>query len=152
MHIAFSYGGIASARKPASTSRSISCIWRGESSSISQLHGDRDYNSFASNLQLSGGSIRLGGTSFQLSKNLAQSRNQLVARNMALLELNPELEGFARRLKLKDERPRALWSSFLLPALPPRFVASQSALQNALKHLDHFLLRRLPRNLQQKRF
>src|SRR5260370_36258013 len=71
---------------------------------------------------------------------------------MALLELNPELEGLRRRLELKDERPWPLRSGMLLAAFAARLIARQPALHDAMKHLDHFLLGRLPRNLEQERF
>ena len=38
---------------------------------------------------------------------------------MAFLELNPELEGFARRLELEDEGPGPLWTCSLLPVAAP---------------------------------
>src|SRR5207302_5821356 len=71
---------------------------------------------------------------------------------MAFLELNPELEGFARRLELEDEGPGPLWTCSLLPAFATRLIACQPSLQNALKHLVHFLFVGLARNLQQQRF
>jgi len=80
-------------------------------------------------------------------KNLAQRNNQLISRNMALLELNPELERFVLRLEMKNEWPRPLRAALLFLALPRASSARQSALQDALKHLGHFLFGRLPRNL-----
>ena len=79
------------------------------------------------------------GAAFQLPEDFAQRYNQLIPGNVAFLELNPELEGFVRRLKLKDERPGSLWSGLFLPALTARFIPRQSALQDAVKHLDHLL-------------
>src|SRR5260370_3527897 len=71
---------------------------------------------------------------------------------MALLELNPELEGLRRRLELKDERPWPLRSSMLLAAFAARLIARQPALHDAMEHLDHFLVGGLARNLEQERF
>src|SRR6266567_5800078 len=70
---------------------------------------------------------------------------------MAFLELNSELKSLRRRLELKDERPWPLRSCLFIPALTARLIARQPALHNAVKHLDHFLFHRLPRNLQQER-
>src|SRR6266702_2290690 len=70
---------------------------------------------------------------------------------MALLELNSELKSLRRRLELKDERPWPLRSCLFIPALTARLIARQPALHDAVKHLNHFLFHRLPRNLQQER-
>src|SRR6266704_897447 len=130
MHSAFSYGGIAIGRKSAPISCSITCIWRGERSSIFNLQWGRVRTgqfSFAGELRLGSGSVRLGGTPFKLRQDFAQRRNQLIPGNMAFLELNPELKRFARRLKLKEERPGPLRPGLLLAALTARFIPRQSA-------------------------
>ena len=66
---------------------------------------------------------------------------------MAFLELNPELKRFTGRLELKNKRLGPLWTGLFLTALAPRLVSGQAALQDAVKHLHHFLFRRLARNL-----
>src|SRR6267378_791538 len=71
---------------------------------------------------------------------------------MTLLELNPELECFRRRLELKDERLWPLRSRLLFAAFAARLVACEPSLHDTVEHLDHFLFGGLARNLQQKRF
>src|SRR6516162_82914 len=95
--------------------------------------------------------VRFRRGAFELRKNFPQRGDQLVAGNMALLELNPELERLVLRLEVKNERLGALRAGLLLPALAPGFVARQATLQNPLKHLQHFLFGGLPRNLQEHR-
>src|SRR6266850_4769903 len=89
--------------------------------------------------------------SLELCQDFAQRRNQLIARNMTFLELNPELECLRRRLELKDERLWPLRSRLLFATLAARLIARQPALHDAVEHLDHFLLGGLARNLEQKR-
>src|SRR5258706_5501506 len=95
--------------------------------------------------------VRRRRRTLKLRKYLAQSPNQLIPRNMTLLKLNPELERLIFRLKLKNKRLRPLRTGLLFPAFPPRLVARQPALQDAMQHLHHFLFGGLPRNLQQRR-
>src|SRR5712692_8342334 len=68
---------------------------------------------------------RFRGRAFQLGQDFTKGRDQLIARNVALLELNPELEGIVLRLKVEDERPRALRSRLLFAAFAARLVARQ---------------------------
>src|SRR5713101_4029720 len=70
---------------------------------------------------------------------------------MTLLELNPELERFRRRLELKYEWLWSLRSRLLFAAFAARLVARQPALHDTVEHLDHFLFGGLAGNLQQKR-
>src|SRR6516225_3028039 len=74
---------------------------------------------------------------FQLRQYLAQGHDQFVARNMALLELNPELERFVLRLEMENKGLRPLRTRLIFPAFTASFIARQSALQDALKHLQH---------------
>src|ERR1700730_5969645 len=95
--------------------------------------------------------IRFRSASFQLSEDLAQRGDQLIARNVALLKLNAEPKGLVLRFELKNERLRALRSGLLLAAFAPRFIARQPALHDAVEHLDHLFFGRLARDLQQER-
>src|SRR5260370_33076885 len=76
-----------------------------------------------------------GRRTFQLRQNVAQGPNQLVARNVALLELNPEPERLIFRLELKNKRLRPLRTGLLFPALAPCFVPRQTGLQGAMRQL-----------------
>src|SRR2546425_10493411 len=78
-------------------------------------------------------------SAFKLRQNLAQRHNQFIPRNMAPLELNPELERFILRLKVKNKRLRPLRPALFFFAFPPRFIPRQSTLQDAMQHLRHFL-------------
>src|SRR5260370_20312333 len=95
--------------------------------------------------------IGLRRGSLELCQYFAQRRNQLIARNMALLELNPELERLRGRFELKDERLWPLPSPMLFAAFNARLISKDSALHDAVEHLDHLLVSRLSRNLEQKR-
>src|SRR5215475_7167988 len=70
---------------------------------------------------------------------------------MTLLELNAEPERLVVRLELENERLRPLRPGLLVTALFASFITRQATLQNAVQHLDHFLLGRLPSDLQQQR-
>src|SRR5205823_10799018 len=72
--------------------------------------------------------IGLRRGSLELCQDFAQRRNQLSARNMTFLELNPELKCLRRGLELKDERPRPLRSRLLFAALAARLIAGQPSL------------------------
>src|SRR6266481_4602817 len=89
--------------------------------------------------------------SLKLYQYFAQRRNQLIARNMALLKLNSEPKRLRGRFELKDEWLRALRPSLLFAAFAPRLIARQSALHDAMEHFNHLLIRGLARNLQQER-
>src|SRR5256884_9643351 len=134
---------MAIGRKPASISRSIPCTWRGESSGIFNLpcgRGRTRHGSFLDDWRLGSG-ICLGGTPFELRQDFAQRRDQLVPGNVAFLELNPEPKRFARRLKLKDERPRPLRPGLLLAAAPAGVSSPPAAPQGSGENLCHFLFR-----------
>src|SRR5580704_12929346 len=70
---------------------------------------------------------------------------------MALLELNAELEALVLRLELKKKRLRPLWTALLIAPFAPRLIPRQSALQDAVHHLDHLFFGWLASNLQQQR-
>ena len=53
-------------------------------------------------------------SAFELRQNLAQRHNQLIPRDMAPLELNPELERFILWLKVKNKRLRPLRPALFL--------------------------------------
>src|ERR1700724_1244029 len=91
----------------------------------------------SSSRPLSGGGIRLRRRALELRQNAAQRGDQLVAGNVALFELNTELEGIVLRLKLEDEWLRALRPGLLLAALLARFIACQATLQDAMQNLNH---------------
>src|SRR3979411_1580848 len=76
---------------------------------------------------------------FQLRKYLPQGADQFVARNMALLELNPKLELLIFRLVLKQKRLRPLRPGDMLLALPARLIAREPALHKALNRFHHLL-------------
>src|SRR5438477_388223 len=160
MHQALSSGGIAIARKPASKSRSMICICCGESSTMEEKCGSgtcwpRVFSKghVPSLFFVVLGRCRIGlrRGSLELCQDFAQRRNQLSARNMTFLELNPELKCLRRRLELKDERPWPLRSRLLFAAFAARLIAGQPSLHDAVEHLDHFLFGGLTRNLQQQR-
>src|SRR5208282_5757291 len=94
---------------------------------------------------------RVRRRSLELPKDLTQRQNQLIPRNMALLELDAETEAFVLWLELKDEWLRPLRTALLIAPLATRLVARQPALHNAMHHLNHLLFSRLARNLQQQR-
>src|SRR6266404_1780650 len=94
--------------------------------------------------------ISFRGRPLKLRQDFAQRRNQLIARNVALLELNPELERLVLRLELKNKRLWPLRSCLFLATFAARFIAGEPALHDAVKHLNHFLFGRLPRNLEQQ--
>src|SRR5215471_14301195 len=70
---------------------------------------------------------------------------------MALLELNPELERLVLWFEMEDKSLWPLRTCLFFPPFPPSFIPREAALQNSLKHLQHFFLSRLARNLQQQR-
>src|SRR5215813_13051430 len=56
---------------------------------------------------------------FQLRQNLAQRHDQLIPRNVALLELNAELKRFILRFEVENERLRPVHTALLvLPFFP----------------------------------
>ena len=67
---------------------------------------------------------------------------------MALLELDAKLERIILRFEVKNKRLGTLRAGLLFPALATGFVTGQAALQDPLKHFDHFLFGGLPCNLQ----
>src|SRR5260370_11669716 len=83
--------------------------------------------------------IGLRRGSLELCQYFAQRRNQLIARNMALLELNPELERLRGRFELKDERLWPLRSRMLLAAFTAPLLRSQSALHDPMVTPDLLL-------------
>src|SRR5260370_35702091 len=83
--------------------------------------------------------IGLRRGSLKLRQYFAQRRNQLIARNMALLELNPELERLRGRFELKDERLWPLRSRWLFAAFTSRLIASEPALLDAVARISHCL-------------
>src|SRR5438046_3615947 len=95
--------------------------------------------------------IGLRRGSLELCQDFAQRRNQLSARNMTFLELNPELKCLRRRLELKDERPWPLRSRLLFAAFAARLIAGQPSLHDAVETRSHFFFGGLTRNLQQQR-
>src|SRR5258708_18530335 len=161
-------------RNPASNRRSKTLIWCGVNSGMecSQMWSSGTANRSCAAAQsthwlrqlktkqravvmqqlLSRGRIRFRRRALQLRENLTQRPNQLVARNMAPLELNPELERLILRLELKNKRLRPLRTRLLFAAFATRLIPCQAALQDPMQHLHHFLLGGLPRNLQQQRF
>src|SRR5437764_22623 len=64
---------------------------------LSLLEGPRPFLGILSRRRIG---FRRG--SLELCQDFAQRRNQLIARNMTFLELNPKLECLRRRLELKD--------------------------------------------------
>src|ERR1700682_4073531 len=141
---------MAMGRKPASNSRSIICICCGVSSTMEGKWTLKSADCAATLEMLGCRGIGFRGRSLKLRQDFPQRGNQLIARNMALLELNTELERLALRLKLKNKRLRPLRSCLFLAPLAARFIACEPALHDAVKHLDHFLFGRLPRNLEQQ--
>jgi hypothetical protein len=90
---------------------------------------------------LSGSRVRVGlGRALQLRQNPPQRRDQLIPRNMALLELDPEFERFVVRLKLEDKRLRPAGHRLLFLAFPSRLVPRQAALKDPVHHLQHFVV------------
>src|SRR5258708_11879072 len=111
-------------RNPASNRRSKTLIWCGVNSGMecSQMWSSGTANRSCAAAQsthwlrqlktkqravvmqqlLSRGRIRFRRRALQLRENLTQRPNQLVARNMALLELNPELERLILRLRSEE--------------------------------------------------
>src|SRR5215475_12019935 len=65
---------------------------------------------------------------FQLRQYLAQGHDQFVARNMALLELNPELERFVLWLEMENKGLRPLRTRLIFPAFAASFIARQTTL------------------------
>ena len=59
--------------------------------------------------------------------------------------------GLATAIEAKRAGMRPLRSRLLFAALAARLIARQPALHDAVEHLDHFLFRRLARNLEQER-
>ena len=71
---------------------------------------------------------------------------------MALLELNPELKLLVLRLELENERLRPLRPGYMFFARSFRASSRVSPpCIDAVNRLQHFLLGRLPRDLQQQR-
>src|SRR5260370_12842347 len=67
----------------------------------------------------------------------AQRVDQLLARDVALAELDAQAEGFVFRLKIKDERLRPGSRDFFVAALAARLVAGESALNDAHQRFGH---------------
>src|SRR5277367_271889 len=130
---------MAIGRSPAATSRSRTCICCVENSSIPERSLRRIYNSGGGRI-----GVDVCRGAFQLRQNIPQRGNQLIARNVALLELNAELESIVLRFKIENERLRTLRSSLLFTAFAARFVAGQATLKDARKHFQHFLFGGLP--------
>ena len=81
-----------------------------------------------------------------------QRGNQLLARDMALAELDAHAEGIVLRLKIEDERLGPRSASGLLTAFAASFVPREPALADALHGLQHLFLAGLASHLQQQRF
>jgi len=77
--------------------------------------------------------------------------DQLIARNMALLELNAKLERLSLRLELKNKR---LWPlrTGLLFRRSRRASSRVNPPCRIRRSISHFLFGGLPRDLQQQRF
>src|SRR2546426_853284 len=91
-----------------------------------------------SRLRHGGIRVRLGV--FEGGQDGMQRGNQLLARDMALAELDAHAEGIVLRLKIEDERLGPRSGSGLLTAFAASFVPREPALADALHGLQHLFL------------
>ncbi len=82
---------------------------------------------------------------------VAQRLDQLRAGDVALAELDAQLEGFVVGMVVEDERLRARAGARFFLALAAGFVASQSGLRDAVDRFLHLAFARLARDLQEQR-